>query len=641
MRKPRSSPGVLRKTTCFFRSGFPRILLGRAALAAVFALLATASVATAAGLTDTPSAFLRAQADAPVHWLPWGEEAFARASREKKPLFLAIGSFDNEFAAAMHQQSFANPEVAAFFNQHFVCVLIDREQRSDVAELFQEWVQANRQLSGWPVNVWLTSDLKPYEGSTYLPPSEEWGKEGLLKMANRAAATWETDPAGARLRANEAIARVAAAEPAAAPAVAVEPAAMRKKLDAAATAWLQTFDPANGGFGGAPKYPEPELLRFLLRREGAGRDAALATLRAIVRGALRDHVDGGFFRYTSDAAWRMPVFQKTLLAQARLALVLTDAVELSGDPEFASALRSTLDMVATDFAAAGGGFIIALDATSEDATGYFLWTAAEISEVLGPDRAAAFARAYHVKPEGNVSPEEDPSSRFSGKNILYRTDTQEAAEQVRLRDDCARLRAVQVRRHPLRRDESVQAGPNGLILAALARAGAALKEPRYLELARNQWRFLQQQIVLPGDGGVRHVIGDETAISQAADDLLVAEGAAALAVAAHDSALNAPAEHLVQEAVRTYLDGKSGRYFAALAAGAPGFWRRPYCTEYSAGGPASPEALTVGLIARLPGAATAVPAAVRNALAAGLSDSSGPARGDVLLALAADSADHR
>jgi uncharacterized protein YyaL (SSP411 family) len=160
-------------------------------------------------------------------------------------------------------------------------------------------------------------------------------------------------------------------------------------------------------------------------------------------------------------------------------------------------------------------------------------------------------------------------------------------------------------------------------------------------LARSQWRFLQQHIILPGDRGVRHVIGDEAAMSQAADDLLVAEGAAALAVAAHDSALNAPAEHLVQEAVRTYLDGKSGRYFAAPAAGAPGIWRRPYCTEYSAGGPASPEALTVGLIARLPGAATTVPATVRNALVAGLDDTSDPARGDMLFALAADSADRR
>src|SRR5580692_6515552 len=221
-------------------------------------LMACADGARAADrLRSQASAFLKGFLDSPVDWMPWGDAAFARAKSEQRPVFLFIGSFTSELAGAMRRQTFANAKTADWLNKEFVCVIVDRDERPDVAALYAAYVVSLKQMSGWPLNVWLTPEFQPYEGATYLSPSEDWGAPGFLKLANQAQTAWATNPAGCRKRASESVAQLAP------PANSSTPALWsldktRARLAASAAAWLATFDAQQGGFGDAPRSPEPE-----------------------------------------------------------------------------------------------------------------------------------------------------------------------------------------------------------------------------------------------------------------------------------------------------------------------------------------------------------------------------------------------
>ena len=388
---------------------------------ALFLLLAGWSATALAGppadaLRTEPSAFLRANAGSGVAWMPWGEAAFARAQREQKPVYLAVGVFTSGLSSAMARQSFANADTAAFLNANFVCVLVDREEQTGVAALYLAYVRTVKQLDGWPLNIWLTPELKPFEGSTYLPPSEEWGKTSFIKIARQTKEAWATDPAGCRARAAEAVAQLAAPAPALPPGGA-PPEKIKHALTDATTGWQGKLDATHGGFGESPKNPEPELLRFLLRQAPADREAALAALRAMAGSALRDPLDGGFFRYAADDAWRVPYPQKMLADQARIALAYLDAAQLAADPAFPQAARGALDYALTHLALPDDTFAAAEDATAEEFTEYYVWTTTEIDTVLGAD-AAAFKSAHGIEAAGNVPADFDSSGRLKGKNLL-------------------------------------------------------------------------------------------------------------------------------------------------------------------------------------------------------------------------------
>jgi hypothetical protein len=311
-------------------------------------------------LASAPTEFVRAQASSKVHWQPWTEAVLARAKQQNKPVYVFIGSPLSELTRATLNQTFTSEKTVTWVNESFFCIFVDADAQPDVAALGQHFIVSVKQLRGQPVHLWLTPDtLQPYDGANYLPPSEEWGKPGFLKAARAALDTLTVDPAKAL--ANE------AAEMMRLPALDLNAKIdVAAKLEAATKAWTAAIDPINGGFGSAPKLPEPELIRFLLTRDAPAREAALNAARALVNGAARDPVDGGFYRRCMDEAWKEPYLQKTLIDQARIALALFEAAEAAKDEKLRAAGIGALDFVLKELKNPDGTFAAALDGTLEE-----------------------------------------------------------------------------------------------------------------------------------------------------------------------------------------------------------------------------------------------------------------------------------
>jgi len=596
----------------------PTLTRSLAALLVSLAAADASSGSSAEQLRGEPSAFLRANAESPVDWMPWGEAAFSRARREQKPVFLFMGYFTSELARAMRRQTFANAETAQWLNQRFVCVIVDRDERPDLASLYRAYVEDVKQLSGWPLNVWLTPELQPFEGSAYLSPSEDWGRPGFLKQAKEAQDAWETDRAGCLRRAAEAVAQLTPSVRSEPPA-AWTPERSKARLSAAADAWRDVFDSARGGFGDPPKQPEPDLIRFLLRRSPEDREAALKTLRALSTSAVRDPLDGGFFRYASDAAWRLPYAQKVVSDQARIALAFLDAAQGADAKAFEMSARGALDYALSRLVRADGTFAAAQDATAEEFAGYYAWTAAEIDRALGA-ASPAFKRAHGVEPGGNVPPADDPSGIYASRNLLQSSTDPSA----RLADAAARLLALRDRRPAPPRDDRASAGAQGLMLVALARAGSQLGDSRYLAAAKRTLGAVRKAYLKAPDGDLRHMSGSAVP-ADAADYAAVALGCREYARAVGDKGADALASRLLTRLDKEYYDPISRRYFGAPAGPQAGFFVRPFAS----GDPPSAEALALE---------AGSPRARAGEIAAGLLDAldetNAQAPGDELLALA-------
>lgn len=574
-------------------------------------------------LAGETSSFLREFAGDTIDWMPWSDAALARAKAEKKPIYVLVGTFTNELSRAMHKQSFSNQEVARTLNENFVCILVDRDERPDLAALFQSYVQAAKQLTGWPVNLWLTPEGKPFEAATYLPPSEEWGKEGLLNVVKRVASTWKDSPESIQQKADEGIATTIAGEvsdlgPQ------FSPEKVKAALVKASASWLQHYDATHPGFGEAPRFLEPELLRFLLLTPGPGRDAAVATLQAIDRGALHDALDGGFFHRSVDAAWEYPSFQKHLGDQARLALAFLDARSIVTDYDFEPAARSALDYTLTRLVSSQGGYFHAEDATPEDLATAYGWTQQEVTAVLGEKDAKDFAAIYGVTVEGNVSSENDTAGRWKGKNLFRRSSSTPGYSVAGLAASRAKLLAARDQRPRALHDENVLTGENALLLIALHRAGQQLKEPRYTQVADQLSAFLRTQA---RDSKTKQLLRRiNSTVPAAADDYVF------LALGSADSNTT-EANRLLEEAMTRFFDPKTGRFFAHDDSVAP-LWMRPHLLEPTPG--ELPSAETAALVAylRLGSKVEAVPSPLLRYLLSALNDASGLPRGDVLLAAA-------
>lgn len=576
-------------------------------------LLALPGARAADPIADAASTFVRAHAGGPVRWMPWGEEAFERAAREQKPLYVVIGAANSELSAAMNRQTFANPEVAAFLNEQFVCVVVDRDEHLALAAQGQAYVRNVKQMSGWPLNLWLTPELLPMEGATYLPPSEEWGKEGFLNVAKRAASTWEGDPAFAREDAEQAVRTIAELEAPVQP----EPfrvAQVRTSLEGSAAAWLDQSDTEHGGFGESPRHAEPEMIRFLLRADEATRRGAAANLRGLLASALRDPVDGGFFRYTTDAAAKLPYFQKRLNDQARVVLALLDAHQLAPDPQFPLAARGALDYVLRRLSSPDGGYIAGEDATG-DRTGFHVWTYAELEAALGRD-VAAFAEAHGAKPAGNVAREDDPASVLLGVNILAGAPDERWSEAIE------RLRTARDRRPAPARDENVLAADQGLLLLALARAGAELAEPRYTAAARQLATVIEERLLRDDAAQPLRRLAGSDAPAGPADYAAVAMGLRAL----ESTTLRALADRLLRASDAAFVDAATGHVYTTSPDLPRGIWLRLPAPASTPG--ETPSAAPLRLIAGEP---------YLDGLAAVLAtqhrDPALAASGDVLLAL--------
>src|SRR6187431_1064750 len=316
-------------------------------------------------LSRERSPYLLQHANNPVDWYPWGEEAFAKARTEEKPIFLSIGYSTCHWCHVMAHESFEDVSIADVVNRYFVPVKLDREERPDVDRVYMTFVQATTGAGGWPMSVWLTPELQPFYGGTYFPPAAQWGRPGFVDVLTEIGRAWREDRLKVVKSAAEIVDRLSVlARGQDDPKTPGEPA-----LTATFNQFQQSFDTRRGGFGDAPKFPRPSELLFLLREFArTGNDAARAmvvqTLRAMALGGMRDHIGGGFHRYSVDGNWRVPHFEKMLYDQAQIVLAYLEAAQASADPFFAEVADDTLQYVRRDMTDDGGGFYSAEDADS-------------------------------------------------------------------------------------------------------------------------------------------------------------------------------------------------------------------------------------------------------------------------------------
>jgi len=459
-------------------------------------------------LIHAKSPYLLLHAHNPVDWYAWGDEAFEKARKENKPIFLSIGYFTCHWCHVMEKESYSDPSVAAILNQFFVSVKVDREERPDIDRLYIVYVEATTGSAGWPLNVLLTPDRKPFLGGTYFP------RDQLKSLLQKVADAWSkqhdsiNQTAG---RAAQQLIEIVSKQP---PATGdLQPAILDQTYKQIAS----TYDATNGGFGGAPKFPRPVALCFLLRyyaRTGQREalEMTLNTLRAMERGGIHDQLGGGFHRYSTGATWLVPHFEKMLYDQAQLAIVYTEAYQITHNRLYADTTRNILDFALRETQQPRGGFASAEDADSRIAPGkpatregaFYVWTADEIESVLNRQDAAVFEYAYGVESGGNVPAHQDIRGEMSGKNVLYEAhSTDETAkkfgltvEQTAERLTAGRKVLFEARSHrpqpPL--DDKIVTAWNGMMISALARASQALDEPRYLESAQVTAKFLETHL---------------------------------------------------------------------------------------------------------------------------------------------------
>jgi uncharacterized protein len=485
-------------------------------------------------LAHERSPYLLQHANNPVDWFPWGDEAFHKARLEDKPIFLSIGYSTCHWCHVMEHESFESPAVAAVLNEHFVPIKVDREERPDVDRVYMTFVQATTQSGGWPMSVWLTPELKPFYGGTYFPPTSRWGRPGFVDILQEIARVWRAERGKVSSSADAMTNQLQAMERPAPTWTVPDASALTRTVQQFEAAFDQRF----GGFGDAPKFPRPSELLFLLReyaRERPGKagkggpEMVLRTLRAMALGGMRDHVGGGFHRYSVDAAWRVPHFEKMLYDQAQLALAFIEGAQASGDPFYLEIAEDTLQYVLRDLTDPSGGFYSAEDADSvpfDFAQGqpeaaasagmhkkegaFYLWTANELDALLGDDAAVVRLR-FGIEPGGNAP--QDPQQEFTGKNLLYvaRSADDIAERTGKTRTEVidilnrARIVMFEARRSRPRphRDDKILTAWNGLAIAAFARLARVLRgagahgadaAAPYLDAARRAAAFIRERM---------------------------------------------------------------------------------------------------------------------------------------------------
>src|SRR5947209_4541955 len=422
-------------------------------------------------LAREKSPYLLQHAHNPVDWYPWGEEAFAKARQENKPIFLSVGYSTCHWCHVMAHESFENEATAAIMNREFVNIKVDREERPDVDRVYMTFVQATTGGGGWPMSVWLTPDLKPFVGGTYFPPEDRYGQPGFKKVLERIATAWKENHDKIVEQGGKIVAALRESQ-----STAAEGQIDVGILDAAYQQIASSYDPKQGGFGTAPKFPRPVTLNFLARfyardpKSESGNHALemdLFTLQKMAAGGMHDHLGGGFHRYSVDRYWHVPHFEKMLYDQAQLATAYLDAFQITHDRQYELVARDILDYVARDMTSKEGGFFSAEDADSpvpvtaaydrrdaapgeldvgahraplqKNAEGaFYIWPKKEIDAALG-DAAEIFDVHYGVQSHGNAPEGSDPQDEFRGKNVLIERHTiAETAKQFKESEDAVR-----------------------------------------------------------------------------------------------------------------------------------------------------------------------------------------------------------
>jgi len=525
-------------------------------------------------LIHEKSPYLLQHAHNPVDWLPWGEAALAKAAAEDKPLFLSIGYSTCHWCHVMERECFEDEDVAALLNDVFVCVKVDREERPDLDSVYMLACQAMSGNGGWPLNILLTPQGRPFYAATYIPKESRFGRMGLMEFVPKVRQIWtakrrEVEDTARQVAENLAgaagnVARAAGAPPGAA------------ELDEAYRQLSGHFDTAHGGFGEAPKFPSPHNLLFLLRYfKRTSQQPALAmverTLSSMRLGGVFDQVGLGFHRYSTDPFWRLPHFEKMLYDQAMLMLAYTETAQVTGNPVFAQAAREIATYVLRDLALPDGGFACGEDADSEGVEGkFYVWKSSEIKEILSPEDAALFLAAFNFEDGGNF--EDEATGQKTGENIPYLSaDLAQAAGGLGIASDDLDERldavlhtvfAVRQRRVRPHRDDKALTDWNGLAVAALARAGFVLNDPNLVGAARRAAEFLLVRLA-NGSGGLLHRFRDgEAGIPGFFDDYAyLVLGLIELYQAEFDPAWLAAAVRLTDASIERFHDREGGGFF--------------------------------------------------------------------------------
>lgn len=468
-------------------------------------------------LAKEKSPYLLMHAENPVDWYPWGIDAFERAEREDKPVFLSIGYSSCHWCHVMERESFMDEEVAALLNNAFVCVKVDREERPDIDSVYMTASYAMTGKGGWPLTMILTPDKKPFFAATYLPKEGGMGGLGLMELVPDIERAWKNERQNI-IKAGEAVIATLSK---------IEDYIFDQNgdvgesiLSEAFRELKENFDFRHGGFGGSPKFPSAHNIFFLLRYWKRGNNVhalemAEATLRGIGLGGIRDHIGGGFHRYSTDAKWKLPHFEKMLYDQAVIGMASVEAYLATGNAFYEDMAKDAFDYVLKDMTSSEGGFWCAEDADSEGVEGkFYLWNEEELCDALGKGDAEFIAKVFNVEKNGNFL--DEATGEKTGKNVLYMTGTIErnavklgmAIEDFRSRFYSMRekLRSKRSLRARPMKDDKILTDMNGVMIAALSMGARAFSMPRYAAAAKAAARFALENMKTKG-GGLLHLYG--------------------------------------------------------------------------------------------------------------------------------------
>lgn len=538
-------------------------------------------------LAREKSPYLLQHAHNPVDWYPWGEEAFARARKENKPIFLSIGYSTCHWCHVMEKESFSKPEIAAVMNKYFVSIKVDREERPDVDEIYMTAANAAGWGGGWPLSVWLTPELKPFFGGTYFPPDARFGRPGFKQILEQVAEVWKTKREELRsdaARLATALKQQTQVEGRSGP---LNPEA----LDNGFAGYRDSFVASKGGFGGAPKFPMPVNHNFLLRYYARSKDKKALemvahTLKEMAKGGIYDQIGGGFHRYATDDKWHIPHFEKMLYDNAQIAVNYLEVYQITKEPEFAQTARGILDYVLRDMTHPEGGFYSAEDADSLPADGasekkegaFYVWQKDEILKILGKEVGEIFSFRFGVEEGGNA--ESDPQGEFKGKNILYLAHTLPETARKFKKSEAevgkilygARLRlfASRAARPRPHLDDKILSDWNGLMISAFARAAQILDDPKYLRAAEKSARFIRSRLYEEKEKEKEHRLyrrwreGERNVPGLAVDYVLLTQGLIDLYEASFDAGWLEWAVQLSEAQLKLFYDPKGGFYQTAI-----------------------------------------------------------------------------
>jgi len=459
-------------------------------------------------LISESSPYLLQHAHNPVNWYAWNDEALEKAKNENKPIFLSIGYTACHWCHVMEEESFENRDIAKILNEHFISIKVDREQRPDLDQIYMAATTALSGSGGWPMSVFMTPDLKPFFAGTYFPPDDKYGRPGFSRVINEIAVTWREDPGRIEDYSASLTERLQEAYHTTENPVEVTD----YTIEQTTRSLLGNYDPTNGGFGAAPKFPHPVDLSFLLKVYSRDKDqkileAVKKSLDKMARGGIYDQIGGGFHRYSVDSRWLVPHFEKMLYDNALLAVTYSEAYQLTGDELYKRIVTETLDFVLREMTHENGGFYSSLDADSEGEEGkYYVWTKDEVDQLLG-DNSRHFEAYYNITKNGNFENNTNiPNIDNSSEEYFERTDMDWSDFEKIIADGKKKLFEVRSKRERPLTDDKILASWNGLMISGMSYGYMITGDSKYREAASKAARFLKDSLFV--DGKLRHSYRD-------------------------------------------------------------------------------------------------------------------------------------